>query len=1266
MFNKKMMQLPGVSVKRSVLIGLLRSLSFLTDIAIIIYLADILALLCGAHTSGGSPAAHVYGCFHSVLPAAAGAAAASVTVPALILVVVRILLSRTADSAAVKSDETVARVLTSDMTHAFLVPQDISVKSLKSSGRPNQTLAMLDTEGIKTVCSYFSNFIPAMVQTAFMICTAALIFLPFNVWAGIAIAAGMLVMPVFANMIRDSNLKYLSAHLSKYDKVGIHFEQAVRGLSTLTIFRADKRESEKIREESEGFRRITMQILKGQLRSLIAADFVIAAAVIASALIAVFTSAPAFPAGAAGTALPASAFNGILVAVLGVRLFIPERSLIYLVHDAAKAMKLGRQIVEVRDDFTAGQQASATVPLPAPDAASVPAPSPIPAQAGDSSGGRRVRAGTAGTGADTAVTSTAGDELISLSGLSVAYSDGFEALRSITASFKAHGFVGIAGRSGSGKSTLVNVLTGLLPQYAGSAVIDGREASSYSYAELSHLAVAVRGTDTLFAGTIADNMDIGKRGISREHITSALKRVDMWPEIESRGGLDAPVSAGGSNFSGGQRQRLCIARGLLHDAQIYIFDEATSAVDAAHDRALERLLLDLSHEACVIAVTHRLYNIRHADTIMMLDGGNIAEMGTYDELMGMDGLFADQWRHQHAVENAGIAPGQYRGHGPEPGAEAAVPTETVPAPASDAGSSSPAAAVRGVPEPVPESNPSSPADSAALFRTVKRMARFLGSHRRTVAGAAAAGLTGHLLSTIAVMAAVMAIFAGFQGNTTVCALLAVIASAAGLVRGMFSFLEQYLNHQAAFSILRDVRVLAFDHVRSLSPAGVAGKARGNLVTVLTEDIELLEVFYAHTLSPLMIGTGNSIIMWAVLSAIHPLLGGIALGSYLIVGILIPLFFAGPTSAYAYKERQSQGQVHTQVLDYLDGKNTLLQFDASNEAYSQVMDASGTMLGSRSRATSYRYSNMRTADAASLIMLILFTLAAASLAAHGNLPVAPAFAAVTGFATSFPSLISVSRLGAGLQPTLASSRRVFALLDEKPAAALVIDGAHIETMPFTGETASQMGFSYSNGRAVLRNIDLTIAPGSSIAVQGPNGAGKSTLIDLLMRFRVRGTGNISINSTDINTVATDSLRTVQTLSSQDIFIFDSTLRDNIAVADPDASENRIMQAAHYACLDDLIDQLPDGLDTQLSRNGSQLSDGQRQRVAIARSFLSSASLMFFDEPTSNMDALLEAELMQSLMKHQGSKSYVIVSHRESTLRYAQELFTLEGGALARIR
>ena len=1250
MFNKKMMQLPGVSVKRSVLIGLRRSLSFLTDIAIIIYLADILALLCGAHTSGGSPAAHVYGCFHSVLPAAAAPAAASVTVPSLILVVVRILLSRTADSAAVKSDETVARALTSDMTHAFLVPQDISVKSLKSSGRPNQTLAMLDTEGIKTVCSYFSNFIPAMVQTAFMICTAALIFLPFNVWAGIAIAAGMLVMPVFANMIRDSNLKYLSAHLSKYDKVGIHFEQAVRGLSTLTIFRADKRESEKIREESEGFRRITMQILKGQLRSLIAADFVIAAAVIASALIAVFTSAPAFPAGAAGTALPASAFNGILVAVLGVRLFIPERSLIYLVHDAAKAMKLGRQIVEVRDDFTAGQQASATVPLPAPDAASVPAPSPIPAQAGDSSGGRRVRAGTAGTGADTAVTSTAGDELISLSGLSVAYSDGFEALRSITASFKAHGFVGIAGRSGSGKSTLVNVLTGLLPQYAGSAVIDGREASSYSYAELSHLAVAVRGTDTLFAGTIADNMDIGRRGISREHITSALKRVDMWPELEGRGGLDAPVSAGGSNFSGGQRQRLCIARGLLHDAQIYIFDEATSAVDAAHDRALERLLLDLSHEACVIAVTHRLSNIRHADTIMMLDGGNIAEMGTYDELMSMDGLFADQWRHQHAVENAGAAPGQDRGHGPGPGAEAAAL----------------AAAVRGVPGPVPGSGRQRRAGSAALFRTVKRMARFLGSHKRTVAGAAAAGLTGHLLSTIAVMAAVMAIFAGSQGNTAVCALLAVIASAAGLVRGMFSFLEQYLNHQAAFSILRDVRVLAFDHVRSLSPAGVAGQARGNLVTVLTEDIELLEVFYAHTLSPLMIGAGNSIIMWAVLSAIHPLLGGIALGSYLIVGILIPLFFAGPTSAYAYKERQSQGQVHTQVLDYLDGKNTLLQFDASNEAYSQVMDASSTMLGSRSRATSYRYSNMRTADAASLIMLILFTLAAASLAAHGNLPVAPAFAAVTGFATSFPSLISVSRLGAGLQPTLASARRVFALLDEKPAAAPIIDGARIETMPFTGETASQMGFSYSNGRAVLRNIDLTIAPGSSIAVQGPNGAGKSTLIDLLMRFRVRSTGDISIDSTDINTVATDSLRTVQTLSSQDIFIFDSTLRDNIAVADPDASENRIMQAAHHACLDDLIDQLPDGLDTQLSRNGSQLSDGQRQRVAIARSFLSSASLMFFDEPTSNMDALLEAELMQSLMKHQGSKSYVIVSHRGSTLRYAQELFTLDGGSLARIR
>ncbi len=208
---------------------------------------------------------------------------------------------------------------------------------------------------------------------------------------------------------------------------------------------------------------------------------------------------------------------------------------------------------------------------------------------------------------------------------------------------------------------------------------------------------------------------------------------------------------------------------------------------------------------------------------MMLDGGNIAEMGTYDELMGMDGLFADQWRHQHAVENAGIAPEQDRGHGPGPGAEAVAPAETIPAPASDAGSSSPAAAVRGAPEPVPGSGRQRRAGSAALFRTVKRMARFLGSHKRTVAGAAAAGLTGHLLLPSQSWQQSWRFLQDPRGHTAVCALLAVIASTAGLARGMFSFLEQYLNHQAAFSILRDVRVLAFDHVRSLSPAGVAGK-----------------------------------------------------------------------------------------------------------------------------------------------------------------------------------------------------------------------------------------------------------------------------------------------------------------------------------------------------------------------------------------------------------------------------------------------------------
>ena len=289
--------------------------------------------------------------------------------------------------------------------------------------------------------------------------------------------------------------------------------------------------------------------------------------------------------------------------------------------------------------------------------------------------------------------------------------------------------------------------------------------------------------------------------------------------------------------------------------------------------------------------------------------------------------------------------------------------------------------------------------------------------------------------------------------------------------------------------------------------------------------------------------------------------------------------------------------------------------------------------------------------------------------------------LVGFLSSFAPLIPVARLGAGLQPTLAAARRVFLLLDKEPPVREVESDHGNPLTEFTGEEARAVSFSYAGktdtgkndpgkadpneygGRiAILDNLDLSIKHGELIGVQGANGVSKSTLIDLLMRFQERSGGDLTVSSLPIETIRTADLRVQQTLVSQDTYIFSLTLADNIALARPDASREDIEQAAYDACLDDLIDQLPDGLDHLLADNGSDLSEGQRQRVALARAFLSSAPLMFLDEPTSNMDALLEGRVLTSLIERKGDRTCLIVSHRPSVLARVDRLLTLDDGKL----
>ena len=552
---------------------------------------------------------------------------------------------------------------------------------------------------------------------------------------------------------------------------------------------------------------------------------------------------------------------------------------------------------------------------------------------------------------------------------------------------------------------------------------------------------------------------------------------------------------------------------------------------------------------------------------------------------------------------------------------------------------------------------------------MRRMAGLMKPLAVTEAKAIICGSLGHLFSVWSMMAAAAALLGlatGWSPLKEQWGLWALVAVLTALSRGVMAYGEQYYNHEMAFSMLRDIRTTVFDKMRSLAPAGLRDKARGDMVTLVTNDIELLEIFYAHTLSPIAIALVTSLANLALLTWLSPWMGLTALVSYLVVGLLIPILSAAPTFKVAMRERTAQAELHSLLLETLQGRTELAGLGALGNTRRRVGRATDEMLDARGRTAGKTVANDLVTHTVTLLCVVAFTLLACRLASEGLVDPARGMIGLVGFVSSFTPLIPVARLGAGLQPTLAAARRVFSLLDREPPVHEVGSDQGNNLNDFTGEVAERVSFSYPNKGGghtpVLDGLDLEIRPGELIGIQGANGVGKSTLIDLLMRFQERTAGDLTVSGLPIETIRTADLRPLQTLVSQDTYIFSLTLADNIALARPDASREDIEQAAHDACLDDLIDQLPDGLDHMLADNGSDLSEGQRQRVALARAFLNKAPLMLLDEPTSNMDALLEGRVLAALVEGRGDRTCLIVSHRPSVLSKVDRLLTLQDGRL----
>ncbi|MDY3129128.1 MAG: ABC transporter ATP-binding protein [Berryella intestinalis] len=549
---------------------------------------------------------------------------------------------------------------------------------------------------------------------------------------------------------------------------------------------------------------------------------------------------------------------------------------------------------------------------------------------------------------------------------------------------------------------------------------------------------------------------------------------------------------------------------------------------------------------------------------------------------------------------------------------------------------------------------------ASSFETVRKMLGLVDSMTGIVALACVLGILGFLC---AIFIPVLAVYGGlaalgggaFAGVRETVALLAALA----VLRGVLHYLEQLCNHYIAFKLLANIRDRVFSALRRLAPAKLAGADRGNLVSMITSDVELLEVFYAHTISPVVIAVVASAIMVGFAGSIHVLFAAVALCAYLAVGLFVPVWIYRSAGDVGLEIRTRSGQLSGSVLGSLRGLREVLQFSAGDRRIADVKEQSDRLLVAQ-RALRGKTGAAMACTNALILMFSLGQLAVgAALYGTGAVSGEGVIVATTALFSSFGPVVALANLGTTLQGTLASGQRVIGILEEEPLVEENETGADIE---FDGASVERVGFSYG-GERVLRDVSIDIPRGRVVGISGKSGSGKSTLCRLLMRFWDVDEGRVALSGRSVRDIRTASLRDAEAFVEQDTHLFHDSIRDNLLIARPDATQDQIEAACRAASVHDFIMSLPDGYDTMVGELGDTLSGGERQRLGLARAFLHDAPFLLLDEPTSNLDSLNEAAILKSIDEQRGKRTVVLISHRASTMGVADRVVSMDSGRVS---
>lgn len=532
------------------------------------------------------------------------------------------------------------------------------------------------------------------------------------------------------------------------------------------------------------------------------------------------------------------------------------------------------------------------------------------------------------------------------------------------------------------------------------------------------------------------------------------------------------------------------------------------------------------------------------------------------------------------------------------------------------------------------------------------------------------GTLGYLCAIFLTILASQAVLSGLSADLAMTGFLAKIPIKAifvllvvlAVMRGVLHYVEQYCNHFIAFKLLAIIRHKVFAALRKLCPAKLEGREKGNLISIITTDIELLEVFYAHTISPIAIAILTSLLMVVFLCQYHIAIGALALAAYLIVGVCIPLWNGKRGGNSGMEFRTEFGGLNSFVLDSLRGLDETIQYGQGAERETEMRQRSEKLSGLQKRLSRLEGSQRSVTNLAILAASFGMFFLTLYLYQEGQIGFDGVLIGTVSMMGSFGPVVALSGLSNNLNQTLASGERVLSLLEEQPLVEEIPGAETSDPEAFSGAAAEHVTFAYED-ETILKDYSMQLVPGKITGIHGASGSGKSTLLKLLMRFWDVDAGTVLVDGENVRKMPTRHLRDLESYVTQETHLFHDSIAANIAIGKPGASREEIIEAAKKAAIHDFILTLSEGYDTKVGELGDTLSGGEKQRIGIARAFLHDAPLLLLDEPTSNLDSLNEGIILKSLKESAQKKTVVLVSHRVSTMSVADTVYEVENGRIS---